>query len=289
MARADYIERVKSIVYGYEQGEQPSIRIAAADSAESISAPLVSFSVAYREGEKIKPGHTLSAVDDADPTNCFAIYVTGVADDIVTGVNGYRGSPLVTADDLDGVLFEQNPLVIDYKIHKAVDTIFAVALWPKVFDISTQSIASPNLATYQAELLAVTMEITEAVQVVAGKREPIPFKLHRNQHTTVSSTTVLADLDYANGSACYITAKEKFVVTDESEADNGLVEMVATGSAALLMGATVSEGQLAKSSKDSQDREDVGSRLWSDFLTLRESYSEGLAREVGLEFLIDRG
>ncbi len=287
--RSDYIERAKSILYGYEQGEQPSIRLAAADSDETIAAPLVTFTVAYREGEKIKPGHTLSAVDDTDAANCHAIYIIGVADDVVTGINGYRGSPLVTADDLDGVMFEQNPLVLDYKIHKAVDTIFAVALWPRVFDINTQTIASPNLATKQAELTAVTMEIIEAVQVTANQRDPIPFKLHRNQHTTVSSTTVLADLDYFNGSACYITAKEKFVVTDESEADNGLIEMVATGAAALLLGATVSEQQLAKSSKDSQEREDVGTRLWSDFLTLRESYSEGLSREVGNEFLIDRG
>ena len=78
---------------------------------------------------------------------------------------------------------------------------------------------------------------------------------------------------------------------DEVEATNGLIELVSTGTAALLLGASVSETQMARASKDSQARgtRDVASSLWRDFLTLRTNLSEGLGRERPNTIRVNRG
>src|SRR3990167_2499516 len=114
-----YVHRVKEIIYGSEIGEAPPLRICAADSAESVSGALVTFTVATGEGAEIKAGHTLAAIDVNDVTKCHVIYVTSVSSNAITGYNGYQGRPAVSTSTLDNKVLEQNPLVSTYKIHKA--------------------------------------------------------------------------------------------------------------------------------------------------------------------------
>ena len=208
----------------------------------------------------------------------------------ITGFNGYMGSPVVAASALDSKVLQQNPLVTPFKVHKAVDTIFATSLWPEVFKYVTTTV-TPNLSTGQAALAAAAMDIHAIWQSIGGIKEPVGWALHRNVHATVAANGVLADIDYIDGSTAYLTYIAKFVVGDEDEDTNGLVEMVATGAAALCLGATVSETNMASSSKDSQTRKqgDTASKLWRDFLTLRGNFSEGLARDRGTRIRVDRG
>lgn len=293
MALTDFVNRVKEILYGSELGESPPIRVAASNANESVSGSLVTFTVASGEGAEIKAGHTLAATDATDPTKCYVVYVTSVTSNAVTGVNGYRGSPSVAGSDsgnLDSKLLEQNPLVSTFKIHRTIDTIFATSLFPEVFKFVTTTV-TPNLATHQANLPAALMDIDSAWQTIGGIDVPVPAGFKRNVHTTVASNGVLGHFDYIDGSTLYLTYIAKLVLGDEDEDANGLIEMVATGAAALCLGASVPETNMASSSKDSQNRqrEDVAAKLWRDFLTLRGNYSEGLARERGSSVRTFRG
>jgi hypothetical protein len=293
MAKADIVERVKDILYGTEIGEAPSVRVSAADAAESVAGSLVTFNLASGEGDKVKAGHVLSAVSDSDQTAAYQVYVTSVATDAVTGVNGYRDAPLIAgadSGDVDSTVWEQNPLVSDYKIHSAIDTIFATSLWPYVFKFATAS-HTPNLSTGQIDMAAADMELEHAWQIIGGADTPVPGYLKRNLHTTLSANQVLGNFEYWDGSTCYTTTIQKYVLGDEDEDVNGLIEIVSTGAAAICLGASVSETQLAKSSKDSQQRgsRDVATSLWRDFLTLRTNLSEGLSRERPDQILAVRG
>ena len=285
-----YVYRTKDILYGTEIGEAPPLRVCAADASESISGSLVTFTLATGEGAEVKAGHTLAAVDPNDVTKCYVVYVTSVSANAVTGYNGYMGAPAVAASGLDSKVMEQNPLVTTFKIHKAIDTIFGTSLWPEVFKYVTAT-TTPNLSTGQAALAAAVMDIHAIWQSIGGIKEPIGWRLNRNVHTTVAANGVLADIDYIDASTAYLTYIAKYVVGDEDEDTNGLIEMVATGAAALCLGATVAETSMASSSKDSQTRKqgDTAAKLWRDFLTLRGNFSEGLARDRGTRIRVDRG
>ena len=293
MALADHVERTKDILYGSAIGEKPSYRIGAADANESVAGNIITFSVLAGEGAKIKAGHVLSAQADTDPTNAFAVLVTSISTDAISGINGYAGSPVIVganSGDVDNAIWEQNPLVTDYKVHKAIDTIVGTSLWPYIFKFATDS-HTPNLATGEANMNALDMAIESAWQVIGGEATPIDAGLVLNVHTTIQASGVLGAFAYEDGSTAYTTTVRKFVVGDEDEATNGLIEIVATGAAALCLGASVSETQMARASKDSQARgtRDVASSLWRDFLTLRTNLSEGLSRERPGVIRVNRG
>jgi hypothetical protein len=291
MALADYVWRTREIIYGSEIGELPPIRIAAADALESVSGSIISFALATDEGSKVKAGHTLAALDATDPTKCYAFYVTGVSTDTITAVNGYGGTPAAAAGNLDSLIFEQNPLILPFKIHKAIDTVFGTLLYPDVFKFSTSS-HTPDLSTYQTPLAATDMDIDSAWQLTTEGYMQIPSALRRNVHTTVSTNGVLGSFDYINATTAYVTTIAKLAIGDEDEDANGLIEMVSTAAAAICLGASISEGQLASSSKDSQARtpqQDVAARLWRDHLTLKRAYSEAIGRERGTYLRVDRG
>jgi len=147
------------------------------------------------------------------------------------------------------------------------------------------------LASGQADMALLDMEIESAWQTIGGIDTPIDAGLVKNVHATLSANTVLGAFAYEDGSTCYTTTIQKFVIGDEVEATNGLIEVVATGAAALCLGASVSETQMARASKDSQTRgtRDVASSLWRDFLTLRTNLSEGLGRERPSVIRVNRG
>jgi hypothetical protein len=294
MARSDYVERVKDVLLGAGLGEKTAIRQCAADASVSVSGKIVTFDLASGECAKVKAGHTLSLLDSTDDTDAYSFYVLSVDTDTdtVTARNGYKGAPAISnaSTDLNSQLLEQNAVADEYQIHKRIDTVFARFLWREAYMIDTATIATPNLSTYQDEVPTEVMKILEAGQIVSDEYYPIAFGLKRNVPSGVSSTGTLARFDYWDGSVCYYSYMRKLEIGDEA-ADESLVEMVALGAAALLMGADTAASNRETAKKDSQvrGRLNPANALWRDFITLRNQYSEELGEETAIGFNINRG
>ena len=79
----------------------------------------------------------------------------------------------------------------------------------------------------------------------------------------------------------------------EVDIDDTLLRIVATGSAAILLGASVAETSLEATKKDNAQaiggRAQAGSLVWRDFLTLRQNLSEELSKRLPQRIYIDRG
>lgn len=291
MARIDYVGAVKAVLYGQGMGEQPSIVQAAADAAETITSPKIVFNLLAGEGSKIRAGDVLSFLSASDSTKAYALYVLSLSTDAVTAMMQYRGSPIVVADALDGGLFEVDPLVVEHEIHSAIDTVFARMLYPQCFKFAQSSI-TPDLSTGEVELNALDMEVLSAKQVIGGQTYIVPSGLERNLHTTVSSTGVLGTFDFADSSTTYVTTKRKLALGDEDASTPiDIVKMVATGAAALLLGATITESELERSKQDDQNRRlpTAAQIAWRDFLTLKKAFAEEISRDGVTKFLVNRG
>ena len=99
---------------------------------ETVTAPTIEFDVA--DGDQVQAGDILSVVDAADADSAFVLYVLSVATDTVTALMGYFGSPSpTTADDLDGAVFEVNPVKSEWLMWQKVETTIDTLLWPVVY------------------------------------------------------------------------------------------------------------------------------------------------------------
>ena len=292
MALSAIVYRVRSILYGSGLGEKPAIRLAAADAGESVSGQLVTFSLASGEGSKVKAGNVLAVYDPATEDDAHVVYVTSILTDAITGINGWLGSPAITASDLDSAVLEQNPTWTDFEIFEAIDTCIAHLLWPYVFDVVTATITSPDLSSYQDEVPAEVEEIVSAWQIIGPHKELIPCSRQPWEvHTTVSSTGKLAEFEYINGSTLYYTYRAKF--TEADEADTELTHLIALGAASILLGASLTETSLEATKKVNAEavsqRSSVADRIWRDFITLRSSMSEEQGRRLPQRIYVDRG
>jgi len=295
MARSEIVGLTKELIYGQAIGERPSIRRAAAAATVTVTGSIVTFILLAGEGAKVAAGDVLALVSENDATKAYAFYVLSITTDTVTAVNGYRGTPVISnaSADLDSKVLEQNPTVIEGEIHRNVDTVFGLLLWPHVFKYTNYTIV-PDLADYQVVLNANVMEILDAYQKVGNVVQHIPRGLVRNISPTLASTGVLGSFGFLDGSDLYLTAKEKLVVGDEDVVGIGdkLLRITATGCAALSMGASISEATVEPGNKENQgqtgDRRSVGSILWRDFVTLRSEWSYELARDQHTGFVIRR-
>ena len=292
MARTDFVERVRTILYGTGLGERPAIRRAAANANEAVTGSVLTFDMLAGEGAKLSAGDVLSVKDDTAAATAFAVYVLSVSTDAVTAENATDGTAAVAGSDsgdLDSVLFEQNPLVTTYKIHQAIDTIIDTSLWSRGVYKYAVSTVTPNLATGQTNLAGTEMKVVDAYQKIGSEIISIPFSIKRNVHTTLAASTVLGNYDPVDGSTIYLTSVAKMAIGDETTYP-AMIEIVATGAAALCLGSTVSETQLERTGKDNQERgqRDVSQSLWRDFLTLTANYSAELAEDrSGIR--VDRG
>ena len=278
MSAADIVQRVKAHVYGQGVGEHPTIILGAADASETVSAPTIAFDVA--DGTQVQAGDILSVVDAADAASAFMLYVLSVSTNTVTALMGYFGSPSpTTADDLDGAVFEVNPVKSEWLMWQKVETTIDTLLWPVVYKPNTQSI-TPNLATGQNEIAATVMDILGAQQQIAGIWENIPFSLDIDVDTNVSSTGNLVSVGAIDGSTVYLKTIERYAASDTMS--SALEECIALGAAAQILGATRSSTDLEASSKDSQFRgsRNPAQQLWQDFITLRSSLNDDLAKQV---------
>lgn len=296
MALTEIHDTVRTLLYGTGLGEKPAIRLGASNAGEDTSSdPLVSFALASGQGSKVKAGDVLSVYSPSSASLAFAIYVTSVATDTVTGVNGALiGAPEVATDgQLDSVLFEQDALVSSHEIHRAISVIVERHLWPDLYQIETKTIASPDLVDYQEAVAADVQEVLSAWQIIGGTAYSIPFQRHPlDVDTTIKSTGKLGSFDWIDGSTGYYTAKTKIVVADDDGSPN-LTRLIATGAAAMLLGGVAVEATIENTKKDNADavsqRSQVGNLLWRDFLTLKQEYARELGRHNESRILIDRG
>ena len=279
MADKDIVQRTKSLLYGTALGEQPTIIQAATNSAESVSGATVAFTLASAEGAKVAAGDMLSVYGAATAADAHSVYVLSVSTDTVTAVNGYWGSPVVATDDLDSALLELNPLRAEHFLFQAVETVFSTFLWPDVLKYGQKSV-TPDLTDYQVAIPATVEQILSAWQIVGDTRYTIPFGMVTDLETTLASTGTLAEFYAIDGSTVYYTTEERIISSDTlSEA---LTQCIATGAAAIALGASVAETAMAASSKDSQSRGErsVADKLWREFVTLRSALADDIARDV---------
>ena len=279
MADKDIVARVKALLYGTSLGEQPTIIQAAADAAESSPAAVVTFTLASSEGVKVAPGDMLSVYAAATASVAHSVYVLSVSTDTVTAVNGYWGSPVVADTLLDSALLELNPLRAEHFLFQAVETVFSTFLWPDVLKYNQRSV-TPSLKDYQVAIPATVKAILSAWQIVGDTRYTIPFAMAEYLETNLASTGTLAELYAIDGSEVYYTTEERILSSDTlSEA---LTQCIATGAAAISLGASVAETSMAFASKDSQSRgeKSVADKLWREFVTLRSALADDIARDV---------
>ena len=288
MAASTIVSRVKTLLYGHGLGEKSTIVQAPAAANETSIGTTVTFDLATAELAKVEAGDTLSVLAAATAADAHMLYVMSKNTTSVTALASYMGSPAVTADgDLDGAFFELNPLKSEHFIYQAVESVYTTLLYPQIYKYGTYTV-TPDLVHYQVELNAAVMEIEDARQIISGEAVPIGFGLKRNLSTTVSSTTVLGELVAIDGSSVYISTKERYLEADTiSEA---LTECIATGAAALAVGASRSSTDLESAKKDSQMRgqRNPANDLWRDFITLRTALSDDLNSQVDW-FEIRRG
>jgi len=291
MALVDIVSRVKDLLYSSGVGEKPPLRIAAADAAESVAGPLVTFTLASGEGAEVKAGDILSVRSAASLVTAFVVYVTSMNGDIVTGVNGYVGTDVTGSDSgqLDNAVLEQSApsSATDFAIIKSIEAVIDGLLYPHVFVLTTSTV-TPDLATDQVEVAATIEKIKTAVQVITSKARSIAFNLEKNLHVTVSTTGSLVELDTFDGSAVFLTTEAKFKSSDTMEED--VEACIAMGATALSLGGDTAAANRERASKDSQKRgeRDISATMWRDFLTLRQSISERLAEDYEF-FEISRG
>lgn len=296
MALAQIYNSARALLYGYGLGEKPAIRLSAANAGENTaSPPLVSFALAAGEGAKVKVGETLGVYSPTSAAKAHVVYVTSIATDTITGVNGGMvGAPEIVADGaVDSVLFEQDPLVTSHEIHAAIDTIVARHLWPDIYNVETKTFASPDLVDGQHAVDADVEEIMSAWQALGGTSYSVAFQRQPILvDTTLASTGKMAEFDWMDGGVGYYTAKTKITVADDDGTPN-LTRLISTGAAALLLGGIMVEATIENTKKDNADavsqRSSVGGILWRDFLTLKQQFAWELGRQNESRILIDRG
>lgn len=282
-------------MYGQGLGEAPAIRVGGSDASESVSGQRITFGLDTDQGDKVKPGNVLSVWDPETEADAHVIYVTSISGDVITGVNGYLGSPKVAGSDsgdLDNALFEQNALVTSYEIFEAIDTVVNNMLWPHVYDVVTATIASPDI-TYGTEALPAEVEyIISAWQKVGGQEYLIPVSRQPYVvHSDLATNSKLATFDWINGSTGYYTYQAKYAEADE--ADTELTQLIALGAAAVCLGASLSETSLSVTKKDNIEASDrrgqVADRVYRDFLTLRQSMQREQELRLPNKIVVSRG
>lgn len=292
MATVDIVQRAKNILYGHGLGEKPVLLRCAADAAESVSGDIVTFAMtsSAEATDNIEAGDVLSVWNAATATVAHVVYVIDTPTDAtVTAVNGYIGSPVVADTLLDGAILEVIPGggASEHIIYQAVETVFTTLLWPDIWEYSTYSI-TPELDDFQVELNAAVEKIEDAWQVIGTTRHEVAFEMAKNVHTSVSSTTVIAELYAFDSSNVFITTVNR--VTESSTLDEAMTQMIATGAAAIAAGSVSYAAVLEASGKDNQFRGErsPSRRLWQDFGILRTAVLEDRSREVDW-FEHDRG
>jgi hypothetical protein len=258
-------------------GEKPSIRLAAANAAETSSGSVISFDLVSGQGAKVKPGDYLASSGSSTAEDSLVYHVVSVSTDTITGVP-ILGSVGVPTETIDNRIFEQNPPVTELEIIRNIRAIVAV-LWPKVFKFVsatvTPSFTSPVAVPSEAR------DIIHAEQRIGGIPYSVGYRLYRNRHTTLSATGVLADFAIADGSTVYYTYTAE---EDEDTTDPTVQRLVALGAAGMCLTGVSPAAAMERSKQDNEFRPTglsaAISNIWREFALLREQISEDLSRDV---------
>ncbi len=286
MALSDILTTARGLINGAGLGEKPSLRLAASPANITASGQTITFSLVTGEGAKVRPGHVLSIMGSSGAADAFVIYVTSVSGDQVTGVV-YDGSPTPSGADLDGKVLEQNAMIHELDLHRAIDTVVSM-LYPSIFAFATYTI-TPDLVSGQVELPSTVREVYEAWQIQGTEKYQIPAGVKRPVPTNISSTGVLGVFDFVDGSTCYVQAIEEVTT---STTDPGIQRLIALGAAALALSGGIVPSGKERASADAQERsrplQAAASTLWRDFVTLREQIASDLSQDT-VRFMVTRG
>lgn len=285
LSRSTISSKVKNYLYNTGIGEKPSIRQTSGNS--TVSGDTVTFNMASGEGAKVRAGQVLSTYGATDTSDAYGFYVLSISTDTITAVNGYEGAAIPNSTSV-GLLEHQAP-VTEFRVHQAIDDIIDNYLYPEVFDLIEDEIASPNLTTGQSNADAADERVFRAWQQLGGIWYQIPAKIVKNVDTSMFASGRMIAYDAMHGSAIKYSAVRK--VTIANSTDTALEDIIAKGAAALCLEGTEPSTQWEYTKNDARERSQQGPSmgLWSSFYQARRNYSESLSRESVLEFKIDRG
>ena len=141
----------------------------------------------------------------------------------------------------------------------------------------------------QESVEADVREILYAYQIIGGETIYLPHDSYpRDVHTDAQASGRELSVGWYNGSTGYLTVKTKLVEADEVGTE--LTELIARGSAALLLGAALTEEGVSEDQDESQSEYvQAGNILWRDFLAMRREYADELSYETEQFLTIERG
>ena len=161
-----------------------------------------------------------------------------------------------------------------------------------MYNVEGATIASPDLVDGQEAVASEVEEIIHAWQVIGPTMWTIPAspRIPLEVATALKSTGKLVTFDWVDGSTGYYEYRSKLVEADETTIE--LTHLVATGAAALLLGASISETTLERTKKDNVEaagsRSAAAQSVWRDFLTLRQTMSEELSKRLPNQIYVNR-
>jgi hypothetical protein len=242
-----------------------------------VTGDLVSFSTASGEGVKLKAGHVLSSYGSVDQDDAYSFYVTGIATEVITCVNGYDGAAIANSATMP-VLLEHQAKPSEYTIQQSIDDIINAYLFPEIFDIIMDSF-TPNLSSLQTQADADDEAIVRAWQKVGPTVYQIPIKLIQNMPVENFASGKMLTYDARIGTDINYSAKRRISIANSTNV--ALEGLIAKGAAALCI-----EGV-----EEAPD-EDSGSEsrpLWQSFFTQKRQFESDIAKESVTQFKIDRG
>lgn len=276
LSRPNIVKAVKSRIYNSGLGQKPSIRVTAAGAA-SVTGDIVTFSTATGEGAKIREGHVLTSWGSTDTTDAYSFYVTGIAAEVITAVNGYDGAAIADAITMPALL-EAQAEPGEFAVQQAIDDIINAYLFPEVFDIFMDSF-TPNLASLQVQADADDEEIIRAWQKIGPTVYQVPIKLIQNMPTDDFASGKMLTFDVRVSTDVDYSAKRRISIANSTNA--ALEGLIAKGAAALCI-----EG-VEEAPKE--DEEQQSRPLWASFFTQKRQFENEIAKESVTQFKIDRG
>ena len=266
---------VKNRIYQSGLGQKPSIRQTVLGNS-SVTNDAVDFTLLAGEGDKVRPGQTLSTYN-AEVGSTYGFYVLSVSTDTVTCANGDRGSAIADTTALPHLL-EHQADVTEAEIDLAIGDIIDSYLFPELFDIILDSF-TPNMSSLQSNADPLDVEILRAWQKVGPTLYQVPIKLVENMPTgefasgnmLVYDVRITTDVDYSS----------KRRVGIATSTGVGLEALIARGAAAICIegieGAPTEEG-----GQESR-------KAWASFYNTKRQMETALAKESVTSFKVDRG
>ena len=266
---------VKNRIYQSGLGQKPSIRQTDQGTA-AVTDDVVVFDMLTGEGDKLRPGQTLSTYNGAVDA-AYGFYVLSVATDTITCANGDRGPVIPNSTTLPQLL-EHQADVTEAEIDLAIGDIIDSYLFPELFDIVLDSF-TPSMASLQSDADPLDREIIRAWQAVGPTLYQVPIKLVENMPTGEFSSGKMLVYDVRITTDVNYSSKRNVAIATSTGV--GLEALIARGAAAICIegieGAPTEEG-----GQESR-------KAWASFYNTKRQMETALAKESVTSFKVDRG